>query len=65
MFSDDLDKAFSHLCTRKRRSSYRDKKSPSFTFWGLNVIKEVAQTGNRKGYFRKNVWHDAAFQLQN
>ena len=28
----------------------------------LERHQEVAQTGNRKGYFRKNVWHDAAFQ---
>ncbi len=52
MFSDDLDKAL-HFCTSKRRSSYGQKVTIFFTFWGLNVIKKLHKPETEKDIFGK------------
>ena len=60
MFSDDLEQSLGYFCTGKRRSSYGTKSHHLLHFLGTERYQEVTQTGNRKGYFRKNVWYDAA-----
>ena len=64
MFSDDLDKALATFVLANGAAATGTKSHHLLYVLGTERHQEVAQTGNRKGYFRKNVWHDAAFQLQ-
>ena len=64
MFSDDLDKALATFVLANGAAAYGAESHHLLYVLGTERHQEVAQTGNRKGYFRKNVWHDAAFQLQ-
>ena len=64
MFSDDLDKALATFVLANGAAATGQKVTIFFTFWGLNVIKKLHKPETEKDIFGKNVWHDAAFQLQ-
>jgi len=64
VFSDDLDRALASFVIANGAAAMGQEGHHVLYVLGTERHQEVAQAGNRKGYFRKDVWHDAAFQLQ-